>query len=413
MKVRSKFLTIALSLALVLTTVFAGTESAFAETAKLPDLQAVKGGLVETAGSVEQPGMMKAASDTETVPTVAAQNLNKTKLQWMETTPYTSAGIYSPVSIPEAGSFAIQVLAGEDTNIYLFDSMDENAQLLGSGMVPAKTNDDDSYFFTVRVKQKGTYYLVLQAAGYSTVKSHVAIGYVPARKSGGTTVLTSGKTVYNSVEGTGYRYYKITTPGTRYLTIEFPWYNGSNEASFKVKLMDSKKKKNLLKGVVTVGEGRDFVTYAGVPKGTYYVAVSTTTDTVYNLKVTAKKVSENSGSIRSKAKRIYKGGSKSGVITATQSSTSGDWYKMVVGSSQYVNLEVITKTGGYNGGLKISVYSGNASKAFGTSEFYYGAPNDVLNIFSGKPGDRLTPGTYYIKVQKYGCGSGYYKLKWL
>lgn len=407
MKVRSKFLTIALSLALVLTTVFAGTESAFAETAKLPD------GPVAKAGLVEEAGMMKAAADTNEVPATAAVNLNTTESQWLSTGLFDNKGIYIPVSIPAAGSFVFDLLVTGDTKAYLFDSMNDDAKLLSSKEIPAATSSEDSYKFTGRAEKAGTYYLILQSSSYSNVDGAVKIGYAPARKSGGTISLTSGKKVYNAVAGSGYRYYKITTPGTRYLTIEFPWGDGETLSKYKVKLMDSKKKKNLLKGVVTVDEGRDFVTYAGVPKGTYYVAVSTTTDTVYNLKVTSKKVSENSGSIRSKAKRIYKGSSKSGVITATQSSTSGDWYKMVVGSSQYVNLEVITKTGGYNGGLKISVYSGNASKAFGTSEFYYGAPNDVLNVFSGKPGDRLTPGTYYIKVQKYGCGSGYYKLKWL
>ena len=69
-------------------------------------------------------------------------------------------------------------------------------------------------------------------------------------------------------------------------------------------------------------------------------------------------MTDKSGSTRSKANRMYKGNSRSGIITATQSSSSGDWYKLVLGSTQRVELDIITKSGGYSGGIKFSVYSG-------------------------------------------------------
>ena len=225
--------------------------------------------------------------------------------------------------------------------------------------------------------------------------------------------MTSGKVRYASVSGTGYRYFKITVPGTRYLRIDIPWGDGGQDAAYKIKLMNSSKKKNLLKGIVNLKkDGRGYTTYAGVPKGTYYVAVSTATDSAYSIKVTSTKVTDKSGSTRSKANRMYKGNSRSGIITATQSSSSGDWYKLVLGSTQRVELGIITKSGGYSGGIKFSVYSGSKTKAFGTAEYYYGEPNGTLHLYTSGYGDRLVKGTYYIKVQKYGSGSGYYKLKW-
>ena len=119
-----------------------------------------------------------------------------------------------------------------------------------------------------------------------------------------------------------------------------------------------------------------------------------------------------SGSTRTKAKSIYKGNTKKGLITATQSSTSADWYKIKINSSQKVNLEVITKTGGYNGGIRISVFRSGKTKAFGSSDFYWDDPASTLQLYTSGYGGRLSKGTYYIKVQKYGCGSGYYQIKW-
>ena len=408
MKRKSRLLSMVLTLSLVLTTVLAGAENTFAQTSLLPED-------AQTVGvSYADAGMMKAASTDNTIAgnTIAATNLNTGTPDAYKTIAYGRDGIYCPISIPSAGSFKIDIYSLEDTYVYLLDGLDLDAVTLKQVTVPGAVSEEDVYSFTVRVEKGGTYFLVFQTAGYSTAQSAFTIGYIPSKKAGSNTTMTSGKAIYASVGGTSYRYYKITTAGLRYLTISFPWNDQDTSVKYKVKLMDSKKKKNLLKGVVTVGEGRNYVTYAAVPKGTYYVAVSTAEDSSYQIKVSATKVSENSGSTRTKAKRIYKGGTKSGLITATQSSTSGDWYKLVIGSSQTVKLDVITKTGGYNGGIKVSVYSGSSSKAFGTAEYYYGYPESELTLYTSGYGGLLKKGTYYIKVQKYGCGSGYYKIKW-
>ncbi len=105
--------------------------------------------------------------------------------------------------------------------------------------------------------------------------------------------------------------------------------------------MNSKKSKNLLKYVTKVNYSKKlFTTYAAVPKGTYYVAVKSTTDSCYGIKLNFTKVTENSGSSRSKAKSLLKGNTKRGTILVTQTSSNADWYKIKVNSSQKVNLAV-------------------------------------------------------------------------
>ena len=59
-----------------------------------------------------------------------------------------------------------------------------------------------------------------------------------------------------------------------------------------------------------------------------------------------------------------------------------------------------------------SVFRSGKTKAFGSSDFYWDDPASTLQLYTSGYGGRLSKGTYYIKVQKYGCGSGYYQIKW-
>lgn len=403
---RTKLLSLTLAFALVLTTVFVGAESVFADTS---DIQ-LEGPTI--GASVEDAGLMKAADDSTALNPVAAVNLNTTTAKWQRTNPFSySKPIYVPISIPKAGHFVFNVWAENTAAVYICSDMNDITNtMVAQYTVPAAQTDDDYYTISKQIKTAGTYYLIFAGEDNTETFCDVTIGYVPATKALSTTTMKSGKTKYASVDNGKYRYFKITVPGTRYLKIYFPDGDGGDYSNYKVKLLNSSKKKNLFKGVVNVNKGKNFITYAGVPKGTYYVAVATTTDTCYQLKVTATKVNEKSGSSKAKANKISKGGVRYGIITATQSNSSGDWYKFVVGSNQVVQFEVDTLTGGYSGGLRLTFY--DSRKAFGTSECYYGEPNKIVTPATDYNGGRLSPGTYWIKVQKYGSSSGYYKLKW-
>lgn len=427
MKTSKKLLSLSLSAALVFTTVFAGAESIFAETSvtekdcpaplELAENCTLDFENAETAGAVKATGVNASLQAMTEMQSVTAVNINTTtEANAYKTGLYDRNNLWSiPVKIPAAGNFLINLVSTGNNNVYLFDTPNPGADTkpIAAMALPASQSDSDIYSFSARVAKAGTYYLVFATDSYSSIQTALQVFYAKALKSGSSTAVTSGKVRYASVSGTGYRYFKITVPGTRYLRIDIPWGDGGQDAAYKIKLMNSSKKKNLLKGIVNLKkDGRGYTTYAGVPKGTYYVAVSTATDSAYSIKVTSTKVTDKSGSTRSKANRMYKGNSRSGIITATQSSSSGDWYKLVLGSTQRVELDIITKSGGYSGGIKFSVYSGSKTKAFGTAEYYYGKPNGTLHLYTSGYGDRLVKGTYYIKVQKYGSGSGYYKLKW-
>lgn len=427
MKTSKKLLSLSLSAALVFTTVFAGAESIFAETSvtekdrpaplELAENCTLDFENAETAGAVKATDGNASLQAMTEMQSVTAVNINTTtEANAYKTGLYDRNNLWSiPVKIPAAGNFLINLVSTGNNNVYLFDTPNPDADTkpIAAMALPASQSDSDIYSFSARVAKAGTYYLVFATDSYSSIQTALQVFYAKALKSGSSTAVTSGKVRYASVSGTGYRYFKITVPGTRYLKIDIPWGDGGQDAAYKIKLMNSTKKKNLLKGIVNLKkDGRGYTTYAGIPKGTYYVAVSTATDSAYSIKVTSTKVTDKSGSTRSKANRMYKGNSRSGIITATQSSSSGDWYKLVLGSTQRVELDIITKSGGYSGGIKLSVYSGSKTKAFGTAEYYYGDPNGTLHLYTSGYGDRLVKGTYYIKVQKYGSGSGYYKLKW-
>ncbi len=411
---KSKLISLTLALALVLSTVFAGAESVFADTVKLPEDNITLQGT-----PFKDAAKFKAADDTTTITPVTAQNLNTVAsddLNAYTTTEYSNQGIYYAVEIPKAGNFVFDILSvGGDTNVYLYDSLDATSYVDARRIDAAQTTAD-SQTFSVQVKEAGTYYLVFQSVYGDTTQSAFTVTYVPAKSTTSSSTLKSNKDFYASVAGTGYRYYKVTTAGNRLLTITFPWGDGTN-SKYKVKLMNSKKTKTL-SGLKTIDSSTNYTTYAAVPKGTYYVAVSTATDSCYSINVKQGKVTEKSGSSRSKAMSISKGNTKKGLITATQSKTSADWYKIKVNSNQKVNLDILTKTGGA-GGIKVTVYSGSKTKSMGSVEFYNGSSADsyagILELYTTINNIKmnyLQKGTYYIKVTKYGSGNGYYKIQW-
>lgn len=398
-----KLIGILLSAVLVFTTVFAGAGSVYAETETPKDYPVV--------GAIKSDeGTMKAAANDESNNTVTATsiNVNQSAVTYSTRAYGGSTVALVGVKIPKAGAFMFNILAGNSGTVELYKSYEAGAKPIASMPIYKAYSVEDYDTFYASVNKAGTYYLIFSTESYAETQSFLRCYYAPA---GGTP--TVSKNFYGaSPKGvnSGWSYYKITTAGLRYLTISFP-DRMKTDSLYQVKLMNSTKKKNLSKGIIGVGSGKSWTTYAAVPKGTYYVAVKCS-DPMYAINLKATKVTENSGSTRTKAKSIYKGNTKKGLITATQSSTSADWYKIKINSSQKVNLEVITKTGGYNGGIRISVFRSGKTKAFGSSDFYWDDPASTLQLYTSGYGGRLSKGTYYIKVQKYGCGSGYYQIKW-
>lgn len=387
---KRKLLSLALAFALVLTTAFAGAEGIFA-------------GTVSDANGIQA---------TE----ITAQDANPKK----DPTPYlaqmTTGSDYVtviPIVTKKGGTLAIPLVGkevGKNVTVTLHStSAATDGDKLGYGKYLNSSNPEDILY--VKLKQAGTYYLKFETSksSYSgSIPQSVKFGAV-LYPAGGT--LTKGKVFYGaSPDNSGVSYYKVTAPGNGYLTVSFPKQQ-TDYSSFNIKLMNSKKN-SLFTNFESLSSSKAYKTTIGVGKGTYYIAVKNSNDW-YGMKVSFTSVKENSGSSKSKAKSITKGSTKKGIITAAQSESSGDWYKFKVTKTQYVKFTFKVKAsgGGSYGGLKAAFYqSGKSYPA--TSVNCYGEDGKEIQLYTPGKGTKLAPGTYYIKVQKYNHGNGYYTLKW-
>ena len=122
-----KLIGILLSAVLVFTTVFAGAGSVYAETETPKDYPVV--------GAIKSDeGTMKAAAETNTdvAVTATSMNVNKTAPMYSTIEYDRSKLIYVRVKIPKAGAFAINVTAGADGVVGLYDSLSKDAKLIAS-----------------------------------------------------------------------------------------------------------------------------------------------------------------------------------------------------------------------------------------------------------------------------------------
>ena len=387
---RSKRFSLLLTVTLVVTMVFAGTESIF-------------------AGSV--------TSGTVTPTTIEAQDINKvtddTAVKYTaKMTTGTDSVTVIPVTTTKGGTICVPlsgVEVGKGVTVSLHTTAAAtNGDRIGSTAYLSGTAREKTIY--AKVAKAGTYYLKFETAGYGAAMPQSVEFNALFYPNGGT--LTKGTTYYGaSPEGSKVSYYKITVPGNGYLTVSFP-EKLSDYPSYLIKLTDSKKN-SLFPDFETLSSSSDYKTRIGVKKGTYYIAVRTTQN-AYGIKASFTSVKENSGSTKSKAKSISKGSTKKGIINVTQSDTSGDWYKFKITKTQYVKFDVTTlgSNGGGYGGLKFAFYqSGKSSPAF--TKNIYGNNSATIQPYTYGSGTKLAPGTYYIKVSKYSHGNGYYKIKWL
>lgn len=400
---KRKLLSLTLTLALVLTTVFAGTESIFAEA--------------DT--SAKTSAAMKAMSQVGNGGTINADNLNNLP-DTVDSAylTYSNSPATLNIVVPKAGMLELPMILVSNSYLTLYDETSSIVQgtsgstyYSDSVYVQASTDAEDIKYAYFYVKKAGTYQLQIKTS-YGNGQAAVMADYI-----GNTTAaLTKNKVYYGTSPNGTTRYYKVTAPGNGYFTLEFT--NAvSSYPSFEVKLTNSKKN-NLLKGYETVSSSsdsdRNFKTYYGVKKGTYYIAIKSD-QPMYGFKVKYTKVSEKSGSTKSKAVSLSKGTTKKGIINATQTESSGDWYKFTIKKKQKVLIDVTSKvsTGGNSyGGLKVEIYQAGRSYAEVNKYLTKSTPNASFDLVTNS-GTTLAAGTYYIKIKRYNKGSGQYTIKWL
>lgn len=385
---RRKLLSLVLAFALVLTTAFAGAESIFAGTVS------------DAAGTPATEITAQGANSTEDINAYVARM----------TTGSDNVTVI-PVKTTKGGTLAIPlsgVEVGKGVTVTLHStSAATSGDKIGYSKYLSSSKVEDTLY--AKVKKAGTYYLKFETASYNAGMPQ-SVGFRAILYPAGGT-LTKGKVFYGaSPDNSGVSYYKVTAPGNGYLTVSFP-ERLTDYSSFNIKLMNSKKN-SLFTNFEYLSSSKAYKTTIGIAKGTYYIAVKNS-DNAYGIKVSFTSVKESSGSSKSKAKSISKGSTKKGIITAAQSATSGDWYKFKITKTQYVKFTFKVKAngGGSSGGLKAAFYqSGKTYPA--TSVNCYGDDGKEVQLYTIGKGTKLAPGTYYIKVQKYSHGNGYYTLKW-
>ncbi len=386
---KSKLLSVMLALVLVLTTAFAGAESVFAGTVS-----------VVNGGPIAEVTALDANSEEAVIPYLARMSTGSDNVTII------------PVVAKKGGTLAFK-LAGQEVGngvtvtLHSAYTATDGNRIGGSKYLNSSNSTNTLY---VKVARAGTYYLKFDTYKTSTQDVPQSVAFTAFLYPAGGTP-TKGKTFRGaSPDNNGVSYYKVTAPGNGYLTVSFP-ERMSDYSSFYIKLMNSKKN-SLFTNFEFVSSSKAYKTTIGVAKGTYYIAVKNSDD-AYGMKVSFTSVKENSGTTKSKAKSIYKGNTKKGIITVTQSENSGDWYKFKISKTQYVKFTFKVKAngGGNYGGLKAEFYQSGKSYSFGSFSCYNEEGRKIQLYTYGK-GNKLAPGTYYIKVKKYSGGNGYYTLKW-
>ena len=239
----------------------------------------------------------------------------------------------------------------------------------------------------------GTYYVGV----YSDISSgqDYTVVSLAAYASGADRTLSGGQwsAVGQKEEQTNLFRFKASSTG--YIRVDTT--DVDDDSSVSVTLLSSRK------ALSSTADSASKPVY-GVKKGvTYYIRARAgySRGGGYRLKVTNHKISEKSGSSRSKAVNIKRDSTVKGTVIAGESRS--DWYKFKLSGKKSVSLTV---KGATNDRLKIEVYSGR--KKVKTSTFY--SSTESLTLRSA---GKWKKGTYHIKVYRGNSrSSGWYSLKW-
>ena len=239
----------------------------------------------------------------------------------------------------------------------------------------------------------GTYYVGV----YSDISSgqDYTVVSLAAYASGADRTLTDGQWTAVGQKEAQTNLFRFKASSTGYIRVDTT--DVDDDSSVTVTLLSSRK------ALSSTADSASKPVY-GVKKGaTYYIRARAgdSRGGGYRLKVTNHKISEKSGSSRSKAVNIKRDSTVKGTVIAGESRS--DWYKFKLSGKKSVSLTV---KGATNDRLKIEVYSGR--KKVKTSTFY--SSTESLTLRSA---GKWKKGTYHIKVYRGNSrSSGWYSLKW-
>ncbi|MDO4553617.1 MAG: hypothetical protein Q4B70_00550 [Lachnospiraceae bacterium] len=208
--------------------------------------------------------------------------------------------------------------------------------------------------------------------------------------------------------------YKITIPSTGYIKTNTYGLVYGKKTWMDIQFLDKNKQ--------AINENWPDLSsethYYAVKKGVYYirVPVSGQTPYQYQLRYDFVKVSEKSGTKKSKAVTIKKNKTITGLIQSGEALKKYDWYKIKLTKAQKVTLSF---TGYGTDYICYEVIPANKKAEISLISLNSAAKEYSLNQTNKyKTFKKLAKGTYYIRVYKNTGGTaakvdcGMYKIKW-
>ncbi len=148
----------------------------------------------------------------------------------------------------------------------------------------------------------------------------------------------------------------------------------------------------------------------GVKKGTYTFTVKSSAP-IYKLRVKFTPVKESKyGTSKKKAKAIKKKKTSKALMITNAKKTH--WYKFKNKKLQKVSVVLDTKISEGNsvGGLKVTIY--DKKRQIYTRTLYSDSKSLTVKLYTIGKKNKLKKGTYYVKVESYKGGNGYFTVKW-
>lgn len=304
-----------------------------------------------------------------------------------------------PFTVDQAG--AVFITMAENTGYY--DSLtakvyqDQDCKKAVGKAFTLKSYDD-SVYSVIGLPAKGTYYIKFTFDYYSPegVTDFKVKLYSISNEA---RTLTDTTMAYQDSDSSKITY-KFTVKSAALVTFAIYPTDSDNAYKATVQLLnkDKKKMKKLDSIKSELNSSYDYdpmLQYYVLPKGTYYIQVDTSCG-MYELDYIYTKVANQAGSSKTKATTLKVGGKEAaGYYTITDKTTSVDWFKFTVSSSQFIK---ITVTYILDGNLKYEILDSKGNVLYNSDKENKCLEGSYYYWLS----DYFTKGTYYIKVYKTG-----------
>ena len=242
--------------------------------------------------------------------------------------------------------------------------------------------DKDNNYRTSYTLNKGTYY-ICTTGNYDVYKLKYKTSAIP-------TLTASEYKKFYQANGELNMYVKFKATASGYVTIK-----GKNFSGYVT--LCNENREAISSKVYMYSKDGDTAVF-GVTKGkTYYLRLNNNND-YGSIRFTNTKITDNSGSKKSKAKSMKIGDTYKGYIAA--GSETKDWYKFNLSSSKYFSLDI---DGAVCDAFKVTIYDKDGKEL--RTLTYYGDKAQIYTYNKVK-------GTFYVRVSRANKkSSGYYSLK--